>query len=128
MRPTRDKGMARIAALSAVTIAALATVFGLTASNTVPATRAGDGSGTISGYTVSSVAYTLNSSNPANIDQVAFSLDATPGAGAAIRVKLVAAGSTWYTCSNTGTSVTCTTTSPQATVSAADELRVVVGG
>ena len=35
-----------------------------TASNTVPNTNAGSGSGTISGYTISGVAYNLNSSNP----------------------------------------------------------------
>ena len=40
--------------------------------------------------------------------------------------SLGADGSTWYTCTNSGASVTCATTSPQASASAANELRVVV--
>lgn len=35
------------------------------------------------------------------------------------------AGSTWYSCTNTGVAVSCATTSPQATVAAANELTVV---
>jgi hypothetical protein len=52
---------------------ALAT-YAFTASNTVPGSKAGKGEGVISGYTVSNVAYTLATSNPANIDSVAFTL------------------------------------------------------
>ena len=55
------------AALAAVAIAAGAYAF--TASNTVPATNAGSGSGAITGYTVSNVAYTLDS-NPTLVDGV----------------------------------------------------------
>ena len=128
MKNKRDAGTARMAVLGAVTIAALAAVFGVTASNTVPSTKAGDGTGTISGYTISDVAYTLDATDPSQLDQVVFSLDTEPSAGAPIKVKLVSSGSTWYACSNTTTSVTCDTTSPQATVASADELRVVVGG
>jgi hypothetical protein len=49
-------------------------VYAYTATNTVPNTTAGAGSGTISGYTVSSVAYTLNSTTPTNLDQVSFTI------------------------------------------------------
>src|SRR5262249_17792838 len=38
--------------------------YAFTASNTVPNASLGQGSNTISGYTVSSVAYNLNASNP----------------------------------------------------------------
>jgi len=124
----RKVGMIRLAVVSAVLLAVVGGVLGMAASNTVPSTKAGDGTGAISGYVVSSVAYTLNGSNAGNIDEVAFSLDATPAAGATLKAKLESSGSTWYTCSNTGTSVTCDTTTPQATVSGADELRVVVVG
>ena len=114
--------------LGSVVLAAIiaAGVYGFTAANTVPASKAGDGSGAVSGYTVSSVHYGLNSSDPTNIDEVTFDLDSTPIAGSTIRIKLVAAGSTWYSCTNAAASVTCDTTSPQATVLSADELRVVV--
>ena len=45
------------------------------AGNTVPASKAGDGAGAISGYTVTNVKHTINASNPRNIDSVAFDLD-----------------------------------------------------
>ena len=98
-----------------------AAVYGFAAANTVPGTAAGDGSGTISGYTISGVAYTLNATNPGNIDTVSFTI--SPATAGTVRIKLVAAGSTWYNCTNSSGSVSCTTTG--ATVLAADQLRVV---
>jgi hypothetical protein len=101
-------------------------VYGFTASNTVTAKDAGDGSAAISGFTISSVAYTLNTSDPTKIDAVTFSI--SPTTTSTLKVKLVSAGSTWYSCTNSSGSVSCTTTSPQATVASADELRVVAVG
>lgn len=99
--------------------------FAFTASNTVPNTKAGDGSGTITGYVATSVHYTLNA-NPANIDVVAFTLNSAPVAGSTLKAQLVTAG-TWYDCTNTGTAVSCdTTVGTQATTLAANNLRVVV--
>lgn len=125
MRGTRHTRRIGVAGLTAAAVLVIAATQAFTASNTVPGTKAGDGLGTITGYVVSSVAYTLNATDPTKIDAVSFTLDAAPAAGATIKAKLVSAGSTWYSCSATGTSVTCNTTSPQATVSSADELRVV---
>lgn len=99
--------------------------FAFTASNTVPGTKAGDGSGAITGYVVSSVHYTLNGSDPTKVDSVAFTLDSAPVAGSTLKVQLESAGS-WYSCTNVTTAVTCATTSPQATVQPADNLRVIV--
>ena len=82
--------------------------------------------GTISGYVASSVVYTLNGSNPGNVDSVALSLDSAPLSGSTMKIKLVSSGSTWYSCTNSGANLTCATTSPQATVSASDELRLLV--
>jgi hypothetical protein len=109
----------------AVALAVTGAGYAYTASNTVPATNAGDGTGTISGYVVSTVHYNLNATNPTNIDSVTFNLDSTPVAGSTIKAQLASAGS-WYTCTNVNTAVTCTTTSPQATVATATQLRVVV--
>ena len=97
-----------------------------TASNTVTSAKAGDGSATIAGYTLSNVDYILNATAPQNLDRVTFSLDSVPAAGSSIRAKLVAAGSTWYPCTSVGTSVSCTTTAPQASAVTADQLRVVI--
>ena len=116
----------RTVASAAVVAAAVGIAgFAFTASNTVPDTKAGDGAGAITGFDVTSVHYTLNGTNPRNADAVAFTLDSAPIAGSTIRAQLVDGGS-WYSCTNTGTAVTCATTSPQATVVSADQRRVVV--
>jgi hypothetical protein len=96
--------------------------YAFTASNVVPGSKAGKGEGAISGYTVSAVAYTLATSNPANIDKVAFTLS---GAATTVKAKLVAAGSTYTDCTvSGGTSVTCDF-SPDVAVLSADELSVI---
>ena len=112
------------------TVAAVATG-GLAAANTVPTAKAGDGAGTVSGYTVSAIHYTLDAANPANIDAVQFTLDTAPGSTSVITMQLVSAGGPWYSSCGTPngstTTFTCTTTSPsQATVTTANELRLVV--
>jgi hypothetical protein len=105
--------------LIAFVFATVATAFA--ASNTVPTSAAGDGAGAVSGYTVTNLQYNLNAANPANIDSVTFTLNAS---ASTVRIKLVAAGSTYYNCTNTsGNNWSCTTTG--ATVAPADELRVI---
>ena len=96
--------------------------FAFAATNTVPATYAGEGASVTSGYTVSNVAYTLNGTTASNIDSVSFDLNAAAGT---VTVRLVTTGS-YYSCTNTaGFSWSCATTAPQVTVAAADELRIV---
>lgn len=120
---TRNRNIRYLAIFAIVLILAGAT-YAFAAANTVPASKAGDGSGAISGYTVSVIHYTLNGTNPATIDTVTFTLDTAPAGGSTIKIKLVAAGSTWYSCTNVTTAVTCTTTG--APVSTADSLQVVI--
>ncbi len=110
-----------IAVAAALAVAGYAS----TASNTVGATQAGDGTGAISGYVVSTIKYNLNAATPSNIDSVTFTLDSTPAAGSTLKVQLATAG-TWYSCTNVAAAVTCAVTSPQATVAAASNLRVVI--
>ncbi len=96
--------------------------YAFTATNTVPATQAGAGSGAITGYTISNVAYTLNA-DPTQIDAVAFTI--SPAAAGTVKAQLVTGG-TWYSCSNTAGSVSCdTTVGTQATVAPANSLSVV---
>ena len=118
-------------ALAAV-IALAGTAF--TNSNTMPAeTQAGDGARAITGYTVSNVHYGLNDTDPTNVDEVTYDLDSAPAAGSTIKIQLASAG-VWYSCTNSGTAVTCPTTDDpgtagvdeQATVTGATNLRVVV--
>ena len=97
--------------------------YALAAANTVPTTKAGTGAGAISGYTVSNVVYNLNASDPTQLDSVDLTLDA---AATNVQIKLVAAGSTWYDCTNgTGNDWSCDTTTPAQTVASLDELEVV---
>jgi hypothetical protein len=94
-----------------------------TASNTVPNTSAGSGSGVISGYTISNVAYNLHAANPNNIDTVTF--DIAPTTAGTVKIQLLGGG-TWYDCTNTAGAVSCdTTVGTQATVSPAVQLTVV---
>lgn len=115
--------MAGLVAVAAIALSGYA----FTATNTVSTPKKlGDGSAVISGYTISAVAYTLNATNPQNLDTVTFT---TSAAATTVKLKLVSGGSTWYSCTTTNgptnTNWSCTTTSPQATASTADELRVV---
>ena len=120
----RTRRRTRRGLLAALLVAAAlgSGAYAYTASNTVPNGTVGDGTGTISGYTVSAVSYTLNATNPQNLDQVAFTI--SPAAAATVKVKLASGGS-WYSCTNTSGSVTCATTSPQATAAGATQLEVV---
>jgi hypothetical protein len=95
--------------------------YAFAAANTVPDTKAGAGSGTVSGYTISNIVYNLNATDPTDLDSVDLTLSA---AASTVKIKLVAAGSTWYDCTVvTGNDFTCVTTG--ATVSSMDELNVV---
>ena len=119
MRLRRKRNRYLLAAVAAAVVAPAAYAF--TAANTVPSSNAGSGSGAISGYTISNISYTLNASNPQNVDQVAFTIAPTTGT---VKAQLVSGGS-WYACTNSSGSVTCATTSPQATAAAVNQLTVV---
>ena len=96
------------------------TAFAFAASNTVPASFAGEGASVTSGYTVTNVAYSLNATTPSNIDSVAFTLNAAAGT---VKVRLVTTGS-YFNCTNpSGNNWSCATAG--VTVTAADEFRVV---
>ena len=124
MRILRIRPKRRRSVLAALVVAGVvgSAAYAFTATNTVPASTAGSGSGAISGYTVSAIAYTLNATTPTNLDAVTFTI--APTAASVVKIQLAAAGS-WYTCANAAGSVTCNTTSPQATVAAATNLTVV---
>ena len=100
-----------------------AAVYAFAAANTVPESGAGDGTGTISGYTISTIRYALNATTPTNIDSVSFTITPAGGASAptTVYVQLNGAGS-WYSCT-LGANWSCALTGQ--TVLAASNLRVV---
>ena len=117
-----------------VVVASLAIAGGayaFTASNTVPATTAGAGSGVVSGYTISNLHYALNATTPDNIDSLTFTVaPVIPSTGTGkviIQAVLSTGGPTAYTCTTdtTGATVTCATTSPQLTAALLTSVTVV---
>ena len=98
----------------------IAVVTAFAATNTVPSGNAGEGSGTVSGFAVTGVHYNLNAGDPNNIDSVSFTI--SPAANT-VKIQLVSGGA-WYSCTGT-TSISCDTTSPQATVNPVNNLDVV---
>jgi hypothetical protein len=122
----RNRNIRYLAIFALVLILAGAT-YAFAAANTVPTSKAGDGSGVISGYAVSVIHYNLNATTPTTIDSVTFTLDTAPASGSTLKIKLVNAGTTWYTCTNVTTAVTCNNGSTLAApVSTADSLEVVI--
>ena len=105
--------------------------YAYTAANTVPTSNAGAGSATVSGYTVSNLHYTLDTTTPANINSMTFNVSPViPSTGSgkvAVQAALTTGGPNGYTCTtNTaGDTVTCATTSPQLTADKLSSVTVV---
>jgi hypothetical protein len=109
-----------------ILIALILTVatFAFAAANTLPATTsAGDGDEDISGYTISNIDYILDGTNPSLISQVEF--DITPTGADNISIKLIDAGSTWYSCTEAAGAVTCPITGGGVAALTVDNLRVI---
>jgi hypothetical protein len=121
MSRTIDRRRRRRTVIVLVAAAALAlATYAFTATNTVPATKAGDGAGAITGYNVTNVAYQLDATDPSNIESVSFTLDAAAGT---VKARVVSTAS--YTdCTGVGNNWTCDI-EPDPTVVSANELRVI---
>ena len=105
--------------------------YAFTASNTVPASTAGAGSGVVSGFTVTNLHYALNATTPSNIDSLTFTISPVVPSASAGKVVVAAAlstgGPTNYTCTTdtTGALVTCATTTPQLTAALVTGVTVI---
>lgn len=82
--------------------------YAFAASNTVPESGAGDGTGTVSGYTISAIVYTLDAVNPEEVDSFAMEVTPDGGENATTVQATVDGGTTWIDCAGGGTSWTCT--------------------
>lgn len=93
-------------------------VYAFTASNTVPNTNAGAGTGTVSGYVVTNLHYNLNATTPANVDSLTFTISpvvpSTSTGKVVIAAALSSGGPINYPCTTdtTGATVTCATITP----------------
>lgn len=122
---------ARLFIALVIALAAGTGAYAYTASNTVPNSTAGSGQGTVSGYTVTNVHYVLNTTTPANIDSLTFTVSpvipSTSNGKVIVQAQLATGGPTNYTCSTntTGDTVTCATVTPQLTADKLTGLTVV---
>jgi hypothetical protein len=118
----RFNGRSRILGILVVAVALATGAYAFTATNTVPASSAGSGSGTISGYTVSGIAYTLNATTPTDIDSMTFTLNSS---ATTVKTKIVSGSTTYTTCSIAGgVNVTCNF-APDIAITTADQLSVI---
>lgn len=100
----------RLLILSILVVVLSAATYGFAAANTVESSQAGEGSGTISGYSVQNISYILDSSDPSTFDTVTFDLYLDDGSTNAPDTTTVQVGfstsggspSTWYSCSVNG--------------------------
>jgi hypothetical protein len=119
----------KVLLIALVVMIVAGSAYAFAAANTgIPNVKAGEGVGTVSGYAISNVAYTLNTDDASKIDKVTFTTDAE---ATVVKIKLVTSGSTWYSCADTATaglSWTCDTDAtpgPQATVATMTGLTIV---
>jgi hypothetical protein len=101
-------------------------LYAFAAANSVPESGAGDGSGTVSGYTVTNVSWAVDPSDRDEVDDVSFDVAPTGGAGAADEVYAsIDAGSNWVTCTGpVGSTWTCLF-APNTLISGVTSLQVV---
>jgi hypothetical protein len=115
-------GRSRVLGALVIAVALAFGAYAFTATNTVPGSSAGSGSGTISGYTVSAIAYQLDAATPSDIDSVTFTLNAN---ATTAKAKIVSGSSTYTSCSiSGGVNVTCDF-SPNIAITTADQLSVI---
>ena len=112
---------------AAATVAIAGTVFTASLSGN-QASKTATSATVIGGYNVTTVSYTLGAT-PTNIDAITFKIVA-PGAQPNSVYAQGVTGGTFYSCSTVlnvaDYDATCTTTAPQLTVAAADNLTIVV--
>ncbi len=83
--------------------------YAFAAANTVPASNAGDGSGTISGFTISSIHYTLNAASPSgDVSSLSFKLSPVVPSGGTVYVKFNVGSAVACTLNVAGDTATCT--------------------
>lgn len=112
-RRDRSRKRSRKALLVEIVLGVIVCVagFAFTASLVVNASQAGDGSGAVSSFTVATLVYELDATNPAFIANVRLTFSGgTPG-----EVKAQIGGGSWSSlCTNSGGTFTCSWTTEPA--------------
>lgn len=117
----------RVLVVIGVSLLVATTAYAFAATNVVPNTNAGDGFGTISGYTVSSVTYGLNTADPSRLASI--NMTVTPDNGgaapASLKVQLVDSGAWYDGTKGTGNSWTVNLSAFNVSAQSVTKLRVV---
>ena len=99
----RRKAMFRnlkVLLIAVFVIAIAASAYAFANANTVPDSAAGSGASSVSGYTISNLAYDLDQTNPTIVDAITFSISPDSGSEKASEVLVqTAAGGSWTSCS-----------------------------
>ena len=121
---SRSGWAVKLAAALLSTLLPTTVVRGFTATNTVSPGRAGEGTGTISGYDLDRPHFSLDALDPAKISSVSFGLDTDLSARTTVTAQLRPDGA-WYACSVAEGTAVCPV-EPGEPVAQATALRVVV--
>jgi hypothetical protein len=117
MRRSTFLGVPRLIVLGAVVLLVAGGSYAFTASNTVSQSPAGEGeSSSLSGYTASSVVWSPDAANPANVHQVSFSL------------STVTASTSVYAGADNGSTIQWSNTCTQGTISSGSATETCVFG
>lgn len=105
----------RYLALVMLVLIFAASAYAFAATNTVANSKAGDGTGTISGFNITNVDYTVKAANPTEVSEVKFTLDTAPLNGQ-VYIKLNSVPASWFLCTVAGTTATCDTSTASVPV------------
>ena len=118
----------KVLLIALVVIAIAGGAYGFAAANTVPASTAGSGGSTVSGYTISDIVYDLDADDPSLVDAITFTVTPDDGSKMAVAVFVQTEnGGSWTTCSvsGAGPAVDATCTFGALSLESVTELNVV---
>ena len=119
----------RVLVMFALALILAVSAYGFAAANTFSGANsgAGDGAQAISGYDITNVAYTLDSSTPTKITSVSFDIAPVISGGApaaSAKIKLFDAEAAYHTCTIASGTATCAIGGGGVLTSLADNLSV----
>ena len=129
----RSRRSAKTVAILIIALVMASVTYAFAAANTMPGEiGAGEGSTTVSGYTISNVQFNLKGTNPAELSSVTFATTSSTGNAGnpnTVRIQLVTGG-TWYgdtecTSADSGATWTCDVASANILVHDVNLFRVV---
>src|SRR3990172_3589967 len=94
----RSRSLAILALIAMTSLS----IYAFAAANITTESGAGDGSGSVSGYVISAVQYSLLASDPTRIGTVSFDVSSAATGGNPSQVQVSLDGATWAACAGGG--------------------------